>query len=257
MARTARAVGDSGIYHVMLRGINRQRIFEDDEDREKFLEILKKSKEKDGFDLLAWCLMPNHVHLLIHENEVKLETIFRRIGASYVYWFNGKYERTGHLFQDRFRSEPVETDDYLLTVLRYIHRNPVKAGMADRPEEYAYSSFRGYTEGKSEVDGGYILDLLPRERFEEFHEAGWQDKCLDMPQDEVRRVTDEDALRIMRKITNCDSCPEFRALEQGKRARLIVKMNREGLSLRQISRLTGETVYGIQKCLSDKEPSPV
>ena len=101
MARTARATGDSGIYHVMLRGINRQRIFEDDEDRDRFLEILKKSKEKDGFDLIAWCLMPNHVHLMIHENEVKLGTIFRRIGASYVYWFNGKYERTGHLFQDR------------------------------------------------------------------------------------------------------------------------------------------------------------
>ena len=75
-------------------------------------------------------------------------------------------------------------------------------------------------------------------------------KCLDMPEEEARRVTDEDALRIMRKVTHCESCPEFRALEQGKRAGLIVKMNREGLSLRQISRLTGETVYGIQKCLS-------
>ena len=136
MARTARAVGDSGIYHVMLRGINRQRIFEDDEDREKFLEILKKSKEKDGFDLLAWCLMPNHVHLLIKENEVKLGTIFRRIGASYVYWYNGKYERTGHLFQDRFKSEPVEDDAVSLTVIRYIHRDPVKAGLCERPEEY-------------------------------------------------------------------------------------------------------------------------
>ena len=79
MPRTARAVGDSGIYHVMLRGINQQRIFEDDEDRDRFLEILKKSREKDGFDLIAWCLMPNHVHLLIKENEVKLGTIFRRI----------------------------------------------------------------------------------------------------------------------------------------------------------------------------------
>ena len=67
MPRTARAVGDSGIYHVMLRGINRQTIFEDDEDRERFLEILKKTKEKDGYHLIAWCLMPNHVHLLIHE----------------------------------------------------------------------------------------------------------------------------------------------------------------------------------------------
>ncbi len=257
MPRAARKTSDTGIYHVMMRGINRQIIFEEAEDYEKMKQVILDCREKSGFELYAYCLMSDHIHLLLKEKKEPLGIIFRRIGSQYVYWYNTKYSRTGHLFQDRFRSEPVETDDYLLTVLRYIHRNPVKAGMADRPEEYAYSSFRGYTEGKSEVDGGYILDLLPRERFEEFHEAGWQDKCLDMSEDEVRRVTDEDALRIMRKITNCDSCPEFRALEQGKRARLIVKMNREGLSLRQISRLTGETVYGIQKCLSDKEPSPV
>ena len=257
MPRGARKQAESGIYHLMLRGINRQQIFEDESDAERFLEVLASYKETCRYELLGYCLMGNHVHILLKIGHEPLQTVMRRIAAKYVYWYNVKYERVGHLFQERFRSEPVEDDAYLMTVLRYIHRNPVKAGMADRPEEYAYSSFRGYTEGKSEVDGGYILDLLPRERFEEFHEAGWQDKCLDMSEDEVRRVTDEDALRIMRKITNCDSCPEFRALEQGKRARLIVKMNREGLSLRQISRLTGETVYGIQKCLSDKEPSPV
>ena len=82
-------------------------------------------------------------------------------------------------------------------------------------------------------------------------------KCLDMPEEEARRVTDEEAMRIMRKVTHCDSCPGFQALDQSKRAALIGKMKREGLSLRQISRLTGETVYGIQKCLSNKEPSPL
>ena len=95
MPRTARAIANSGIYHVMLRGINRQRIFEDDEDREQFLAILKKTKEKDGFDLIAWCLMPNHVHLLIHENEVKLETIFRRIGAAYESAERGRIDPPG------------------------------------------------------------------------------------------------------------------------------------------------------------------
>ena len=159
MARTARTVGDSGIYHVMLRGINRQRIFEDDEDRDRFLEILKKSREKDGFDLIAWCLMPNHVHLLIKENEVKLGTIFRRIGASYVYWYNGKYERTGHLFQDRYKSEPVEDDAFFLTVIRYIHRNPVKAGLCERPEEYEYSSLKKYFEEDGLHDSGMVREM--------------------------------------------------------------------------------------------------
>lgn len=251
MPRAARKTANSGIYHIMMRGINRQIIFEEHEDYEKMRQIIMECREKSGFELYGYCLMSNHIHLLIKENKEPLGIIFRRIGSRYVYWYNTKYGRAGHLFQDRFRSEPVDTDDYLLTVLRYIHRNPVKAGVADRPEDYPYSSFRGYTEGKSDADTGYVLNLLPREQFEEFHEAGWQDVCLDMPQEETKHVTDEDALKIMRKITHCGSCPEFQALERGKRASLIVKMKREGLSLRQISRLTGETVYKIQKCLSN------
>ena len=73
--------------------------------------------------------MSNHIHLLLKEGEEDLGTLFKRIGASYVYWYNWKYNRTGHLFQDHFKSEPVEDDTYLLTVLRYIHQNPLKAGI--------------------------------------------------------------------------------------------------------------------------------
>ena len=251
MARTARAVGDSGIYHVMLRGINRQRIFEDDEDREKFLEILKKSKEKDGFDLLAWCLMPNHVHLLIKENEVKLGTIFRRIGASYVYWYNGKYERTGHLFQDRFKSEPVEDDSYFLTVIQYIHRNPVKVGLCERPEEYEYSSLKKYFEEDGLHDSGMVREMMNEKEFMEWNAQAVDEKCMDMAEQPQKRLTDSRAWDLIRRSSGCETTAEFQRMERGKRDAVLRKALKEGVSIRQASRLTGISIGVICRIAKD------
>jgi len=88
--------------------------------------------------------MSNHIHLVLKEGEEDLGTVFKRIGASYVYWYNWKYNRSGHLFQDRFKSEPVEDDTYFLTVLRYIHQNPIKAGITGNISNYPWSSYAEY-----------------------------------------------------------------------------------------------------------------
>ena len=120
MPRKARQKAESGIYHVMLRGIDRQLIFEDTEDYLRFLNIVQECREICGFQLFAYCLMGNHVHLLLKVRNDDLETVFKRIGGRYVYYYNVKYQRIGHLFQDRFRSEPVDDDAYFLSVLRYI-----------------------------------------------------------------------------------------------------------------------------------------
>lgn len=111
----------------MMRGINRQAIFYDEADFSKFLETLLKYKEISGYEIYAYCLMDNHVHLLLKVGREPLEQIMRRICGSYVYWYNTEYQRIGYLFQDRFKSEVVENDSYFLTVLRYIHQNPLKA----------------------------------------------------------------------------------------------------------------------------------
>ena len=140
----------------MLRGINKQLIFEDEEDYDCFLEILRECKELCNFKIYAYCLMGNHVHLLIKAQENNLETIFKRIAGRYVYYYNVKYQRVGHLFQDRFKSEPVEDDAYLLTVLRYIHQNPVKAKLCKKVEEYCYSSIGEYLCNSEIVDGQFI-----------------------------------------------------------------------------------------------------
>lgn len=108
MPRQARKKSASGIYHIVLRGINQQVIFEDEEDNNKFIETIKTYKAISGYKIYAYCLMSNHVHLLLKVEKEDLDLIIKRIAGSYVYWYNWKYHRRGHLFQDRFKSEPVE-----------------------------------------------------------------------------------------------------------------------------------------------------
>lgn len=129
MPRVSREKSSTGICHVMLRGINHQTIFEDEEDYQKYLETLQAYQEKSGYIIYAYCLMSNHIHLLIKEVTESLGIIFKRLGVSNVYWYNWKYNRRGHLFQGRYKSEVVGKDSYFLTVLRYIHQNPYKANI--------------------------------------------------------------------------------------------------------------------------------
>ena len=134
MPRTGRAHSGTGIYHVMLRGINRQDIFEDPEDYWAFIKILSSLQQRLGDDgactcrIYAYCLMPNHVHLLLCEKDWKLGDVVKSVAASYAFFYNKKYGRIGHLFQDRFKSEPCNTPDYFITLFRYIHQNPVITG---------------------------------------------------------------------------------------------------------------------------------
>ena len=141
MARQVREKSTTGIYHVMLKGLDGRNIFLDDADRSIFMEKLNKARETGGFQLYAYCLMDNHDHLLIKEGE-DLGTSIKRITVGYVQLHNNKYGRTGHLFQNRFSSEAVEDDKYLMTVIWYIHRNPLKTGMVSRLKEYSWSSYQ-------------------------------------------------------------------------------------------------------------------
>ena len=120
MAKRARERSNTGIYHIMIRGINRQAIFEDDEDRMRFIDTLREYKDISKYEIYGYCLMYNHMHLLIKEIDESISLIIKRICSSYVHWYNTKNERLGHLFQERFKSEVVENDGYFLTVLRYI-----------------------------------------------------------------------------------------------------------------------------------------
>ena len=135
MPRHARRRSSSGIYHVILRGANRQEIFHKEEDRIRFLDTLNRYRIKNGVRVLAWCLMDNHVHLLLREQDNNLSDLMKRLGISYASYYNWTYGTNGHLFQDRFKSEVVESYGYLARVVRYIHMNPVKAGLSPKTGE--------------------------------------------------------------------------------------------------------------------------
>ncbi len=247
MSRLPREKSESGIYHIMLRGINQQAIFEDDEDSFKFIETLKKYKTVSGYKIFAYCLMTNHIHILIKVEKEDLELIMKRIAGSYVYWYNWKYNRKGHLFQDRFKSEPVEKDSYLLTVLRYIHQNPIKAGLAADISDYQFSSYNDYINENSEIVYlDFVLSLMKKEEFIDFNNEKNDDVCLEI--DDTRfRLSDKDALEIIKKISNCENSTEFQLIERKQRDKYIKELKNKGLSIRQISRLTGVSFAVVRK----------
>ena len=247
MPRSARKQSDWGMYHAMVRGINRQRIFEDDEDRRLFLRILAETKEKTGFRLFAWCLMPNHVHLLLQEGEEPIGQIFKRLGTKYVYWYNRRHGRTGHLFQDRFRSETVEDDAGFIAVIRYIHMNPVKAGLAETPGEYPWCSYRDYFELTSLTDPSMILGMMDREAFYAFHSENGPDLGMDLDERDKMRLPDEKVAEILREQFGCSGPSDFALLPEGKRAIALRRLLKAGGSIRQLSRLTGESVGIVRK----------
>lgn len=243
MPRNVREKSNTGIYHIMLKGINGQVIFEDDEDYERFLQTIMEYRDKCGFTVYAFCIMSNHIHLLLKEGEEELGIIFRRIGASYVYWYNWKYKRNGPLFQDRFKSEAVEDDTYLLNVIRYIHQNPVKAGIEKEILKYKWSSYKEYLNSAKICHTKVPLGLFSTNDqtaiglFTRFNEEENNDKYLDYEQ--KIRIDDKEAIRIIKETFQVENSKEIQNFEKNQRNIAIKQLKDEGLSIRQISRLTG------------------
>ncbi len=247
MVRCARKRSESGIYHVVMRGINQQDIFCDREDYQQFLATVKRVRAA-RFELYGFCLMSNHIHLLIHEKSEEIHQVMKRVGTSYALCYNRKYYRAGHLFQGRYISECVENERYLYTVIRYIHNNPVKARMTNKPEDYPWSSIHAYYGGNEYLDGltnaGYILDLFTRERteairkFREFMGENASDMCLE--DDRKPRKTDEE---VRSQVEACmDGIPvtTLQKMEKQGRNEVLRQIKTiEGATIRQIARVTG------------------
>ncbi len=163
MARPYRLQAENCFYHITSRGDDRKKIFLNERDYKKFLEYLKTAKEMFQFHLCAYCLMGNHYHLLIETTQSNLSKIMQYINTSYTIYYNTKHKRCGHLFQGRFKSIIVEADSYFTELTRYIHLNPIKAGIADSPEKYPWSSCNVYLDNKPAdifIDKHRIKELL-------------------------------------------------------------------------------------------------
>lgn len=244
MPTLPRKISSLGIYHVIYRGVNKQRIFEDAEDYDKFLSVLRKFQAKCGYTILGYCLMSNHIHLIIKIGEMSLGKIFQHIAPSFVYWYNKKYERVGSLFQPRFRSTAINSESHLLIAIRYVHQNPVKAAICKRPGHYEYSSYTNYFNNDL-INDTIVRSIVSCDDFFRFNCEKNDDQCMDID-DEKPRMNDSRAAKIMHKLTGCRNVTEFQALAAKVRDEMLCKMRTAGISLSQTSRITGIS-YGVIK----------
>lgn len=166
MSRPLRLEYPGAVYHVMARGNEQREIFRDDSDRELYLRLIERYQKSFGFRVYAYCLMTNHVHLAVETAETPLSRIVLALHGCYAQAFNRRHERIGHLFQGRYKALLVQKTSYLLALVRYIHENPVRAGMVTESRDYKWSSDRLYRGRRTlpwvDVDG--VLAILGTDR---------------------------------------------------------------------------------------------
>lgn len=237
-------------------------LFESEEDYYHFLSALQSAKEQYGPDgtrlpdlcvYYAYALMGNHVHLLLQVREATVGELVKRIAASYVFYFNRKYGRDGHLFKERFRSEPCDDMSYFLTLLRYIHQNPVKAGLVHDVEDYPYTSWHEYLD-----DYEFMLPLcntrivLKRIKLDELKDLVEEPLdegvyCLDHEDRPDRKISDDTLLEFLNSAFGMPDAFEIQHLEKKDRDEVLTQLIRKGGGIRQLVRLTGVGKHVIER----------
>ena len=251
MSRRARQTSGTGIYHVMMRGINHQNNFEEQEGYYQFLntlDMMALSYDPDGtpsgrnYFLYAYCLMSNYIHLLIREREDTIGMAIKRIASSYVYY---KYSRDGHLFRERYKSEPVNDMAYFVTLLRYIHQNPVKAGIVNKVNDYEFSSWHEYEDKNSTLfplcDTHTVLNRVSFDELNELVNEPLSDEvaCLDIEDASKGRPSDDQVMMLIKEKTGATNSSAFQQLPADIKKSILVELKSRKASLRQLERLTG------------------
>lgn len=208
------------------------------------IDTLRRYSAESDTRILAYCLMDNHLHLLIQAADGAAMFV-KKVASSYVYYFNHKYDRIGHLFQDRYRSETVDTEEYLLTVTRYILQNPLKAGICG-VREYAWSSWQDLATGEGFCDTELLCDCAgDRGALISFCLTPSNDNCLDS--NDSKTLKDGEALRLLLQISGIDNPQDIAILPRPEQKTILAKAKAKGLSIRQLSRLTGLDRNTIQR----------
>lgn len=175
MARQARQASPTGYYHIMMRGNNREKIFKKEVQKKHFIKLLKIIVMEEAINIAAYCLMDNHIHLVLKGELENISKALRRVNIKYAMSFNAINDRVGHVFQDRYKSEIISDDEYLLQVVRYIHNNPVKAKIVASQDSYRWSSFNEYIKKEYYIvnpdEGHFIMGYFSGKQhlFQEFH----------------------------------------------------------------------------------------
>lgn len=194
MARKPRVECPGALYHVIARGNNRQPIFVTQKNYQYYLNLLAKVKDELPFVLYSFCLMPNHIHLLIKTKDAPLSRIMSKVQTSYAKYFNRSRKTVGHVFQGRYKAILCDSDIYLLELIRYIHLNPVRAGLAAMPQDYLWSSHKEYlSNSKAVVDKELILPMFGKNSLEAKRQLNQFviEKLTEGRQEDLYRVADQ------------------------------------------------------------------
>lgn len=246
MARKARIYSQSGCYHIVIKGVGNQILFEDDNDCRKFLFYLKKFKKQMDVKIIGFCLMENHVHLILKTEGKLVSRFMQKLEISYAYYFNVKYQREGPVFNGRFKSEPIEDDIYMLTAFRYVVRNPEKAGIC-KFSEYTWSSFPEFyaTNASGKIVSVTDIDIISsffgnESNFIRFlNNTSDKDHFIDLKKKLFFHMDDETAKEFVHTKLNLKTAVLIKGFERKKRNNFIEKMRMAGMSIRQIERLSG------------------
>lgn len=271
MARKAREKSISNIYHIMMRGINHQNIFDDTNDFFRFEGILMeltRPSQKDvnnpsitACEIYAYVFMNNHFHLLLKPIDLTVGEVVKSLACAYVGYYNKRNNRIGHLFQDRYKSEPVEDDEYFITLLRYIHQNPVKAHMVAKPELYLFSSWNEYlgTSRTRICNTNVALGKISLEELKALTNESVNNKMIGLLHRRAQGSGSDRKIIEAIQAVGCQLEDKLKTLSKADRKVLLTGLLRRGAGVCQLSKLTGinkMTIFRLKKKL-ENESSPL
>ncbi len=259
MPRRARKESSTGYYHVMLRGINQEFLFLKEASKRRLLDLIKEQQKAGFFELGAWCIMDNHTHMLLCAEINMLSRAIKIINIKYASYYNLNQNRTGPVFGDRYRSEAIENDNYLLGVLRYIHTNPVKAGLAKFPAEHKWNSYKEYLYTPQYINSeqkNYLLSIFGSnlQDFEKFHEQDDDLVYLDINEYEAMRK-EELATKVINSICEKHGIASIKSIQSNPHlfAFACKKLVQEiGLPLRRTAKQLETNPSKISRTLGEK-----
>lgn len=260
MARRPRKYSESGIYHVILRGINREKIFKDDCEKQKLLNILARNfaggqtleLAKQQGRLYAFCILDNHVHLLIKESHLGISNLMQRVGTAYATFYNRRHGRSGPVFESRFTSCTVEGDRYFTNALKYIHNNPVRAGVVQKAGSYRWSSMYYYLHDSSDfLMKDAVVGNLSMEVFEASMSLSYSEDMMLKCRWPIR-VSDFEIIMVINKICKIHGiareniAKSYNVLRETVKSLLYIK----GITKAQIARLLCIHQYELCKIIA-------
>lgn len=249
MPHAQRKRSETGFYHIVSKGDGGQVIFEEREDRFRFLEELETSASEHGIEIHAYCLMSNHVHLLVRDRESMLSEFMKQLNENYARYYARNTGRVGHVFQGRFWSEPVECDEHFLAALRYIHANPEPPGIC-KAKEYPWSSYRAYVGSKSFVITELALSLLGSvSRFCEFHEESRLSAKPFAGSTLTNHLSYDELSAIAVSIIGRETLNGLRMMTPKCRAPYLLKLHDAGMTRGEIARVTGLGPRSVERTL--------